>query len=210
MTINVLHLADGLVPGCPFLKKLYTNQSVMSIKKEEVVYLERKTSRSRYDKRLIIKIVNEIESGVPKQIIEKEYGIRQDRVLKWLRTYGSQEYAQRVTRVYTTSEKRSVVRAVEGGMTVKEAQVAFNISNPTVIRNWLSAFEKENVEIGVINTIDMPKNKIEASGEREKALLAALDEANLKIRALDTLIDIAEDQLKISIRKKSGAKQSPK
>lgn len=182
----------------------------MSIKKEEVVYLERKTSRSRYDKRLIIKIVNEIESGVPKQIIEKEYGIRQDRVLKWLRTYGSQEYAQRVTRVYTTSEKRSVVRAVEGGMTVKEAQVAFNISNPTVIRNWLSAFEKENVEIGVINTIDMPKNKIEASGEREKALLAALDEANLKIRALDTLIDIAEDQLKISIRKKSGAKQSPK
>ncbi|WP_449436499.1 hypothetical protein [Pedobacter steynii] len=29
----------------------------------------------------------------------------------------------------------------------------------------------------------------------------ALEEANLKIRALDTLIDIAEEQLKIDIRK---------
>ena len=36
----------------------------------------------------------------------------------------------------------------------------------------------------------------------------ALQEAELKIKALNTLIDVAEDQLKIDIRKKSGAKQS--
>jgi hypothetical protein len=37
-----------------------------------------------------------------------------------------------------------------------------------------------------------------------------LNEANLKIKALETMIDIAEQQFKISIRKKFGAKQLKK
>lgn len=44
----------------------------------------------------------------------------------------------------------------------------------------------------------------------EQALRKALEESNLKILALETMIDIAEEQLKINIRKKSGTKQSPK
>jgi len=36
----------------------------------------------------------------------------------------------------------------------------------------------------------------------------ALEEAQLKIHALNTLIDVAEEQFKIAIRKKPGAKQS--
>jgi hypothetical protein len=39
-------------------------------------------------------------------------------------------------------------------------------------------------------------------------LKKALQEAELKIKALNTLIDAAEDQFKISIRKKPGARQS--
>ena len=42
----------------------------------------------------------------------------------------------------------------------------------------------------------------------KEALQKALQEAELKIKALNTLIDVAEEQLKIDIRKKSGAKQS--
>jgi hypothetical protein len=34
-----------------------------------------------------------------------------------------------------------------------------------------------------------------------------LIEANLKIKALETMIDVAEQKFKISIRKKFGAKQ---
>lgn len=37
-----------------------------------------------------------------------------------------------------------------------------------------------------------------------------LAEAQLKIAALNTLIDVAEQQLKIDIRKKHGARQSGK
>ena len=44
--------------------------------------------------------------------------------------------------------------------------------------------------------------------EEKKALKKVLEEAQLKIKALNTLIDVAEDQFKIPIRKKPGAKQS--
>ena len=57
------------------------------------------------------------------------------------------------------------------------------------------------------------KSKANAAGNgqedaEKKALQEALEEAQLKIKALNTLIDVAEDQFKISIRKKPGAKQS--
>jgi len=35
-----------------------------------------------------------------------------------------------------------------------------------------------------------------------------LEEAELKVKALNTLIDVAEEQFKIAIRKKAGARQS--
>jgi hypothetical protein len=50
----------------------------------------------------------------------------------------------------------------------------------------------------------LPKD-LQADNE---ALKKALEEAQLKVAALNTLIDVAEEQLKINIRKKPGAKQS--
>ncbi len=49
-----------------------------------------------------------------------------------------------------------------------------------------------------------------ADDERIKALEQALQEPQLKIAALNTLIDVAEEQVKINIRKKPGAKRSQK
>lgn len=46
--------------------------------------------------------------------------------------------------------------------------------------------------------------------ERVKLLEKQLDQASLKAEMLETMIDIAENQLNIDIRKKSGAKQSKK
>jgi hypothetical protein len=47
--------------------------------------------------------------------------------------------------------------------------------------------------------------------DSKKALAEALkklEEAELKVKALNTLIDVAEEQFKIAIRKKAGARQS--
>ena len=56
----------------------------------------------------------------------------------------------------------------------------------------------------------MAKKTKPFSAAQAEALQKALEEAELKIKALNTLIDVAEEQLKIDIRKKSGAKQSSK
>lgn len=54
--------------------------------------------------------------------------------------------------------------------------------------------EKEQQELAAVNM-------------RLEALEKALDLAKMKNIALETMIDIAEDKFKISIRKKSGPKQ---
>jgi hypothetical protein len=53
-----------------------------------------------------------------------------------------------------------------------------------------------------------PSEQPEEADPEKQALKKALEEAQLKISALNTLIDVAEDQFKITIRKKPGARQS--
>ena len=72
-------------------------------------------------------------------------------------------------------------------------------------------FKEENDDLSLTKAEEVAKKTVDPSDNAElKALKKALEEANLKIRALDTMIDIAEEQLKIDIRKKSGARQSSK
>lgn len=83
------------------------------------------------------------------------------------------------------------------------------MTSEKLIRKWVTSFKEENVEISVSNPTDMANKKTDQSESAEiKALRKELEFANMKIKALDTMIDIAEDQLKVDIRKKSGAKQS--
>ena len=61
-----------------------------------------------------------------------------------------------------------------------------------------------------ITTMDLQKKSEEDLENRVKALEGQLQRAELKTEMLETLIDIAEADLGIDIRKKSGAKQSKK
>lgn len=153
-------------------------------------------------------IVSLVEQGVPRKDLCLEYGMRSRTLETWLSQHGYRSGR----RSYTESERRSVVRAIESGMSLKEALISFNISSGTLINQWIKRFKEENSDLRDFPSLDMAKK--ETSGTSEalelKALKKALEEANLKIRALDTMIDIAEEQLKIDIRKKSGARQSSK
>lgn len=165
-----------------------------------------------FDKREIETIVQKIESGVPRREILREYGMHKSTLTNWMSRYGSEAYHAGQNRRYSPSEKRSVLRAVESGMSVREACIAFGIRNKTVVAGWLRQQKAENAELRrqiapVKSEEKEPKG--DSSGQ-VKRLAEHLAEAQLKIRALETMIDIAEEQLKIDIRKKSGAKQSPK
>jgi transposase len=131
----------------------------------------------------------------------------------WMNKYGSADYQQRKKQPIAAQLKRTVVRAVEAGrLSVREAQIAYNIKGADTIRKWIRDQKRENAELTGSNRASMDKkpsnNKSSASTPAEvKALQQALREAELKIAALNTLIDVAEEQLKINIRKKPGAKQ---
>jgi hypothetical protein len=95
-------------------------------------------------------------------------------------------------------------------MTVRQAAVSYRVGTSSVY-DWL---KMENDDLSVTNTTDLLKKKPKGSSpaiplpDDVKALQEQLAYANLKIAALNTLIDVAEEQLKINIRKKPGAKQS--
>lgn len=180
----------------------------METKETEFIYSERSNKQERFDKRLIEHIVRLAEQGIPRRELVKKYGMTSLSLTNWLRKYNSGALSKKK---YTHGEKRSVIRALEGGMSIKQAQVAFNISSPSLIRFWIKRFKEENDDLSLIKAEEVAKKTVDPSDNAElKALKKALEEANLKISALDTMIDIAEEQLKVNIRKKSGARQSSK
>jgi transposase-like protein len=171
-------------------------------------FVSRTSKKQSFDKRLITHIIVLLGQGVPRKRIIAEYGVCSATLSRWLRGDNTSIVDRKS---YTTAEKRSVVRAVESGLSIRQAQIAFNISSSSTVRRWMKDFEKENAELSDSKPREVAKKTAETSEDLElKALKKALEEANLKIRALDTMIDIAEEQLKIGIRKKSGARQSSK
>lgn len=180
----------------------------MEITETEFIISERRSKNQRYDKRLIAHIVELEAQGVPRRDLMEEYGMSSSTLVEWV---GNSGLSGSKRKSYTPSERRSVIRAVENGMSIREAQVSYNISHPSIIRHWIKKNKEENVEISLLKPLEVAKNTTTDSSSTElEALQKALAEANLKIQALDTLIDIAEEQLKIDIRKKSGARQSSK
>jgi transposase-like protein len=174
------------------------------------IYASRANRQSWYDKRLILKIVKEIEEGLPRKEAIRIYGLGKSTLDGWFKNYGSQNYEEHIKRkIYTNLQKRTIVSAVEQGrMSIEEAQVAYKIKNHKTIRGWMQQYKSEKVEICIETQPPMSKKKKGEVTSQTAALQKALQEAELKIKALNTLIDVAEEQLKIDIRKKSGARQS--
>ena len=180
----------------------------METKKNESEYSERTLKNQQFDPRLIEHIVQLAEQGTPRRELVKTYGMHSHTLGRWIISRSS---VLQKRRSYSAAEKRSVVRAIRAGMTVKEAVIAFNIPTNSMVHRWIKDFSVENTEISISKPIEMRKTpSLESENAEIKALKKALEEANMKNRALNTLIDIAEAQLKIEIRKKPGAKQSSK
>ncbi len=167
----------------------------------------------RYTRAFILKVVKEVEEGLSQKEACDLYGMAKMTIRQWLQQY-SDIYKEKRKPTITALRKRTIVSAVQQGtMTIQEAQAACRLKRPQSIREWLRAAEQENIELSSRQKGDMNKkssNDKPAADERIKVLEHALQEAQLKIAALNTLIDVAEEQLKINIRKKPGAKQSPK
>ena len=95
----------------------------------------------------------------------------------------------------------------------RELMVKFNIRGNNTIKTWMRKFgfqEPSQDQIELQRT--MAKQKVKSPYEMEleakvQKLEQQLDYEQLRTLALDTMIDIAERDLKISIRKKPGVKR---
>jgi hypothetical protein len=179
----------------------------MSLKNKENELPALKKIGGHYDKLAIQKIVEAIEGGMRRRDVCLIYGLSRSTISDWMREYGSASYKVHKQGHLNKAQKRSMIRAIrEGRMTLQEAKLAYNMKSYNAIITLLRQ-EKENSELSG-DMENKPPHSPKGEDEEKKALQKALEEAQLKIKALNTLIDVAEDQFKIPIRKKPGAKQS--
>ncbi len=108
------------------------------------------------------------------------------------------------------AERRWMVREIESGrMTFSEAKerIAFASKDPySLLRSWQKQFASD-IPLTLPVMTEKEKQKLDAAHKRLQELEKQLEHAQMKNIALETMIDIAEEQLRIVIRKKPGPKQ---
>jgi len=113
---------------------------------------------------------------------------------------------------YTDEFKKKVVNEVLKGLISKEeARRRYGIRGNSAVLNWIRKFD--TTKTGFC----MPRKNYEISRKSREELEAEnlrlkqeLEEERLRNRALNVMIDIAERQFNIPIRKKHGVRQSKK
>jgi transposase len=114
---------------------------------------------------------------------------------------------------YSDEFKKTVVDEVLTGILSKEeARYKYGIKGNSAILNWIRKFDGYNKSKSMKskkNPVKSGKSDEELEAENAR-LKQELDIEQLRNRALNVMIDIAENQFKIPIRKKPGAKQSKK
>lgn len=111
---------------------------------------------------------------------------------------------------YELAFRRWLVREIEEGkLTVSEAIQQFNFnpeSGRILITRWREKYAPDMV-LSSLQMTEAEKQQLAKLQKQVKAMEKALDDARMKNIALNMLIDVAEEKLHISIRKKPGAKQ---
>jgi transposase-like protein len=109
-------------------------------------------------------------------------------------------------------EKRKIVQEINSGLIgLRAAGRKYGISRNNV-SNWIVKYSLLNLkplEIANNATENMDeKTKIRELSRQIRYLTEELENSKLKVKGLETLIAVSEEQLKIKITKKSGAKRS--
>ena len=115
---------------------------------------------------------------------------------------------------FTDELKLKVVREyLDSDVSQRELKQKYNIRGNNCIPNWMRKFglqgpSQQQLELQRTMTKQTDKTPYERELESKiQKLEQELEHEQFRTLALNTLIDVAERDLKISIRKKSGAKR---
>jgi transposase len=146
------------------------------------------------------KIVALIERGeITRQQAMQQYGIAESDTLRsWILRY-SVNPESILGKVFTKAEKRQAAyRILTGEVSNSELATELNV-DPSSLRRWIRDVKAE--------TGYTKPSKNFPSADEMASQAQTVEDLQLKVAALNTLIDIAEKELGVDIRKKSGTKQ---
>lgn len=117
-------------------------------------------------------------------------------------------YQPTPSRYYSESFKKMVVDEVQRGNSKDSIKRKYNIGGKTTILNWCRKYGNLNY-FGFNRYNNMKTNEDETSRMKQRVseLERALSDAYLKIESQEIMIELAERNLQIDIRKNFGAKQ---
>lgn len=112
---------------------------------------------------------------------------------------------------YTDAFKRMVVREALNGASCVELAKKYDLPHFNTATGWKRHLrhrvdDMDTIQIAPLSKED--KKDLAAMKQRVQDLERSLSNANLKITGLEIMIDVAEKELGVNIRKKSGTKQS--
>ena len=106
-----------------------------------------------------------------------------------------------------TTKEAIIAEYLAGGTSLRKLSAKYGI-NHRIIHRWVQTFQGRRREKIKVNHLNGRPKKTEPSVSDVKKLQQQLRKAELHNKLLNAMIDIAEEQLGVPIRKKSGAKQS--
>ena len=181
---------------------------------------EKKMTRIRGNGKVVLHNPTQIKKQAVKQIDSGELTIEQamekygatDRrtIISWMRSYSEFEEAEYIQAPIPIEVRRKVAYQVEiGNLTAKQAARKYQVNLGT-ITNWIKLYSfnppKTVHSQEMPDPAELPDNP-DVRDSDPPGHKSEQDLLRLKIVALETMIDIAEKQFNIAIRKKAGTKQ---
>ena len=119
------------------------------------------------------------------------------------------ETNQKVTKQYSISFKQKVISEIESGKLTKEgARKLYGIGGGSVINCWIKKFGKLHL-LNKIVRIELKDevSKLKQLEKEKKTLESALAQAHLKLIVYESIIEIAEEEFGVDLKKnlKSGS-----
>ena len=106
-----------------------------------------------------------------------------------------------------TQKEAIIAEYLAGGTSFRKLTEKYGIKHQT-IHKWVQAYQGRRREKIKVNHLNGRPTKTQPHSSEFEELQKKLHKAELNNKLLNAMIDIAEEQLNIPIRKKSGAKQS--
>jgi transposase len=112
-------------------------------------------------------------------------------------------------KMFSESFKKGVVLQIQlGRLTQSEANRKYGIKGHSTILKWIRKFGETDLQYPIV--MDYSKSEKKELIKRIKELERQLEDEQIRSFGYSKMIDIAEEQLKVSIRKKPDTKQPKK